>query len=64
MNYREKAGGGWVKIILTYEVDEMWATFQELSDMTDEQVIELVKEDSIELLDGATWIVQRQTEEN
>ena len=48
-----------MKIILEYEVEDFWATEEELASMNDDDVIELMKEDVLSVVDGAKWIVHR-----
>jgi hypothetical protein len=48
-----------MKIVMTKELDGLWATPEELARLTDEEVVELVHEDLAELCDRATFEVIR-----
>jgi hypothetical protein len=48
-----------VKIVITAELAEWWATPEEFSQMTDEQIVELAHEDTSSLIEDAEWKVVR-----
>lgn len=48
-----------MKIIITKELDSDWATPEQFAEMTEEQIVELCMEDTLELLHGAQWTVER-----
>ena len=41
-------------------LSDLWATTEELSAMTDEEIVNLAREDVISMLDGATFRVVRE----
>lgn len=47
-------------VVLVYELGEIWATDEELAEMTDDEVIELLHEDLIYMLENCTWTVIRR----
>lgn len=52
-----------MKIIITAELDGLWATHEQFAMMSDEEIVEMAREDLYQLVDGATWLVVRDTEE-
>ena len=48
-----------IRLIITGELQCIWATKEELAEMTDAEIIELVKEDVTAFLDDAKWTVER-----
>ena len=52
---------GRVVVTVTKELDnDFWATPEQFAEMTDQDVVDLVKEDVIAFLDGACWTVDRE----
>lgn len=49
-----------VTITITKRLEPIWGTDEEFSEMTDEQIIELLQEDWSLLLDNAKWEVKRE----
>lgn len=47
------------KLVLTYELTDLWASPEELAEMTDEQIIELAHEDLCEVTENCAWEVKR-----
>lgn len=52
-----------VTVVASLELDGIWATEQELRDLSDEEIIDLIHEDLGAFLDGATWGVTRLEKE-
>lgn len=46
-------------VTIQKELDDFWATSEEFKKMSDGEIIELVKEDIWDFLNGATWVVSR-----
>jgi len=52
-----------MRITIQKQLEDFWATPEEFAAMSDEDIIELCREDLLELIDGATWLVTRKPEE-
>ena len=48
-----------IRIIIKATLTDLWATTEELIEMSDAEIIELVQEDTVSLLDGAEWTIER-----
>lgn len=48
-----------VTLIITKELELYWGTDEELSEMHDEEIIDLTEEDLDAFLEGARWSVKR-----
>jgi len=48
-----------VTVTVTKELDSLWASSEQFKNMTDEQIVALVREDLSEFVDRATWEVRR-----
>lgn len=48
-----------VTVVITQTLDDFYATDEEFAEMSNEQIIELAKEDVHGLMDGANWQVVR-----
>jgi hypothetical protein len=48
-----------MKIIIEKLLDDSWATDDEFRVLTDSEIVELLQEDLSELIDGATWRIER-----
>jgi hypothetical protein len=53
-----------MKAIIEYEIGDLWATPQQLAEMSDAEIVELLREDTSELMDGAQWRIERGTDPN
>jgi ribosome-associated toxin RatA of RatAB toxin-antitoxin module len=49
-----------MKVTIEREIPESFATPEQLADMTDAEIVELLREDPFELLDGAKWTIERE----
>jgi ribosome-associated toxin RatA of RatAB toxin-antitoxin module len=52
-----------MKVTIEREIPESFATPEQLADMTDAEIVELLREDPFELLDGAKWTIEREERE-
>jgi len=48
-----------MRVTVSKELGDTWATPEEFSEMSNEGIVELIMEDVTEFLDGATWTVER-----
>lgn len=48
-----------MKVTITKEIGELWATPEEFAAMSDAEIVEMFQEDLSEILDGATWEITR-----
>ena len=48
-----------MKITIVKELEDFWGTAEEFANMSDEEIIELCREYIVELLDNASWKVER-----
>ena len=46
-------------VICMYELDELWATDEELEELNDDDIIEIVQEDLAGMLENCEWAVVR-----
>ena len=51
-----------IKAILTYNIDDLWASKEELDQMTDGEIIELLREDRVHVFEHAKWQIARSKE--
>jgi hypothetical protein len=53
-----------MKVIVTVvkELDEFWAEIAQFEAMSDADIIEMLQDDLVAFVDGATWAIERQTE--
>jgi hypothetical protein len=49
-----------MKVTIEREIPESFATPEQLADMTDAEIVKLLREDPLELLDGAKWMIERE----
>ena len=50
-----------VFVTVTNEMEDfVWATEEQLAAMSDAQIVELIREDVTEFLEGASWTVTRE----
>ena len=49
-----------IVVTVTNELDELWADADQFEDMSDAQVVELIKEDVTSFMEGASWTVTRE----
>lgn len=47
------------KVVATIVLEDLWATEEELREMSDQDIIDLIHEDTLEFLQRATWTVER-----
>lgn len=48
-----------MKIILEYEIEDFWATPEDLNKMSNDEIKELMQEDILSMLDGSKWHIKR-----
>ena len=48
-----------VRITITNKLNSLWATDEQFSDMSDEEIVALVREDMLEFANDATWTIER-----
>jgi len=46
-------------VTITQKLGSLWATPEQLAEMSDEEIVEMIQEDLLEFVDGATWSVER-----
>lgn len=51
-----------VTVSVSKTLDDTWATSEQLAGLSDSEIVELIKEDLFEFVDGATVVVTRETE--
>lgn len=49
-----------IRVTISNALGSLWATPEQLSSMTDLQIVALVREDLIEFVDDADWTVERK----
>ena len=49
-----------IHVTVSNALDDLWADAEEFKDMTNEEIVELIKEDVISFLEGASWSVERE----
>ena len=52
-----------MKVIITAELGDLWATEEDFATLNETEIVELAREDLYQLVDGATWEVQRTPDE-
>ena len=51
-------------VTVSNQLGEWWATDEQLAEMSDEEIVELIGEDTLAFLDGAVWAVERPRKAN
>ena len=49
-----------MRITITNILSDLWGSPEDLASMSDEEIVDLVREDVPEFLEGATWTVTRE----
>ena len=47
-------------VTVSGELEDFWATEEQLASLSDAEIVELVQEDVTAFLDGASWAVTRE----
>ena len=49
-----------ITVTITKKLDSFWATDEQFAEMSDSEIIDLLMEDLWEVVDKATWTIQRE----